>query len=212
MLCIYICIYLLYDYACRCSDTDGCVGYIYYIYCVYSSEVQLRHSLLDLIFLIMSTLRKNKLQTPATLVISRPRLPGSAHFFHHNHAQSLLFRMRQTLRRSCDACAKSKLGCDLRTPRCSRCMKKDNFCVYANQPLTLSPDELPATPTKDFIGFEGHGAQLTRSHSQLVNQPIGGSFDPFDSYPRTRLARTHVERLIQHCESARLFDIEVSDN
>jgi hypothetical protein len=82
--------------------------------------------------------------------------------------------MRKTLRRSCDACAKSKLSCDLRTPRCSRCIKRNaDTCSYANEPLSL-----PITP---------------------VNSGIQ-AFDPFDSYPKTRLPRARVQQLIQHCE------------
>ncbi|EAW12050.1 Zn(II)2Cys6 transcription factor domain-containing protein [Aspergillus clavatus NRRL 1] len=46
--------------------------------------------------------------------------------------------MRQTLRRSCAACAKAKHSCDLRTPRCSRCLKRQVPCLYANEPLTAS--------------------------------------------------------------------------
>ncbi|KAK0707318.1 hypothetical protein B0H67DRAFT_602680 [Lasiosphaeris hirsuta] len=77
--------------------------------------------------------------------------------------------MRQTLRRSCAACARAKHSCDLRTPRCSRCIKRRVPCVYANEPLTAVPEIM--------------ALRL-------------GSLDPFDSYPQTRLRRDHVQRLI----------------
>lgn len=86
--------------------------------------------------------------------------------------------MRLTLRRSCDACAKAKHSCDLRTPQCSRCVKRKSQCVYANRPLN--------PPARD--------QELMRAP-----QPASTALDPFDSYPPTRLPRAHVQRLIHHC-------------
>lgn len=116
---------------------------------------------------------------------------------HHECSHSQYFTMRQTLRRSCDSCARSKLSCDLRTPQCSRCLKRNSLCVYANQPLSVSPDEHspPAVSTALEV------TSYMEKTSLLCNQSIDRSFDPFDSFPRTRLARTHVQRLIRHCTS-----------
>ncbi|ETS74551.1 hypothetical protein PFICI_13035 [Pestalotiopsis fici W106-1] len=85
--------------------------------------------------------------------------------------------MRLTLRRSCNACAKAKHSCDLRTPQCSRCAKRKSQCVYANRPLN--------PPTRD-------------QELMKAPQPASTAFDPFDSYPPTRLPRAHVQRLIHH--------------
>ena len=122
--------------------------------------------------------------------------------------------MRTTLRRSCNACAKAKHSCDLRTPRCSRCIKRRVSCVYANEPLTLQAPEGP-----------GHGRTMINKASKvtciaqrdvkmsrkvhdgsvkLLNS-VDTSFDPFDSYPPTRLSRIHVQRLIHHCMPPRTF-------
>ncbi|KAK2001002.1 hypothetical protein LX36DRAFT_602190, partial [Colletotrichum falcatum] len=114
--------------------------------------------------------------------------------------------MRQTLRRSCAACARSKHGCDLRTPRCSRCVKRKVPCVYANEPLTAAPASSgsaapgdggaasasaspppPPSSSSSGAGRDGSGA--------LTNYRFG-SLDPFDSYPQTRLPREQVQRLI----------------
>ncbi|KAJ5822578.1 hypothetical protein N7447_004918 [Penicillium robsamsonii] len=43
-----------------------------------------------------------------------------------------------TLRRSCQACARSKRRCDQRWPRCTRCEAKGVNCEYVNEPLTVS--------------------------------------------------------------------------
>ncbi|KKK25587.1 hypothetical protein AOCH_000080 [Aspergillus ochraceoroseus] len=97
--------------------------------------------------------------------------------------------MRRTLRRSCAACAKSKHSCDLRTPRCSRCIKRDVNCVYANEPGKA----LPSSP--------GHGDRLSQHPVNRRGTLTGyriGSLDPFDSYPETRLSRQHVQRLIHN--------------
>ncbi|KAF4858724.1 hypothetical protein CGCSCA2_v007077 [Colletotrichum siamense] len=100
--------------------------------------------------------------------------------------------MRQTLRRSCDTCAKSKHSCDLRTPRCSRCVKRKILCVYANEPLTAPPPPPPpAAPGPDATGAARHH----HGSGALTSYRIG-SLDPFDSYPQTRLPREHVQRLI----------------
>ncbi|KAJ5151751.1 hypothetical protein N7492_010046 [Penicillium capsulatum] len=95
--------------------------------------------------------------------------------------------MRQTLRRSCAACAKSKHSCDLFTLRCSRCIKRNVECVYANEPWRPAP----ATSEQDYGQFS---APVERS-GPLIGGRLG-SFDPFDSYPPTRLRREHVQRLI----------------
>ena len=88
----------------------------------------------------------------------------------------------------CSECAKSKHSCDLRTPRCSRCIKRRAECVYANEPLTAP--EPNVQPSSD--------ASLARSSYRF------SSLDPFDSYPQTRLSRDHVQRLIHSCKSSSL--------
>ena len=96
--------------------------------------------------------------------------------------------MRQTLRRSCAACAKSKYRCDLSIPRCSRCVQRKVECAYANEPLTATitrvEDDAPSNPC-----------------TSLTNYRVW-SLDPFDSYPPTRLPREHVQRLIHSCTYA----------
>ncbi|KAF2029468.1 hypothetical protein EK21DRAFT_67601 [Setomelanomma holmii] len=108
--------------------------------------------------------------------------------------------MRTTLRRSCDACARSKLRCDLLLPQCSRCSKRSIDCLYANEPLSAS---LTA------------GVATTSTQSSPDSE--FASFDPFDSYPKTRLPRAHVQRLIQHFLSSITFqyyplDMDASSN
>ncbi|KAL2855228.1 hypothetical protein BJX68DRAFT_253827 [Aspergillus pseudodeflectus] len=98
--------------------------------------------------------------------------------------------MRRTLRRSCAACAKFKHSCDLRTPRCSRCIKRNVLCVYANEPLTAAATG-PAVP-----GSEERGSVRLLDGSGTLTGYRFGSLDPFDSYPSTRLPREHVQRLI----------------
>ncbi|KAG9846555.1 hypothetical protein KCU98_g6326, partial [Aureobasidium melanogenum] len=92
--------------------------------------------------------------------------------------------MRRTLRRSCAACARSKCSCDLRTPICSRCIKRRIHCEYANEPLTAPPttSRPDAAPSPIVL--------LPPDTSRF------SSLDPFDSYPQTRLSRQHVQRLI----------------
>ena len=93
--------------------------------------------------------------------------------------------MRHTLRRSCAACARSKHSCDLGTPRCSRCIKRNVRCVYANEPLTAAP----AVPD----------LESSLSLTSLTSGDHFASVDPFESYPPTRLPRAHVQRLIHSC-------------
>ena len=104
--------------------------------------------------------------------------------------------MRHTLRRSCAPCAKSKLSCDLGTPRCSRCVKRRAKCAYANEPLTAQTRK----PT-----LEGGGTLTSYSPASL---------DPFGSYPHTRLPRDHVQRLVHSCkchESSLLLKLRPGD-
>ncbi|KAK8856537.1 C6 zinc finger domain-containing protein [Apiospora arundinis] len=126
--------------------------------------------------------------------------------------------MRRTLRRSCEACARSKLSCDLRTPQCSRCLKRKAACSYANEPLSSPPDgQSPESPLDSSPSRGGHdrGAAAHKavpilsarngtpespiSEQLIISLPTSiSSLDPFDSFPKTRLPRQHVQRLIYH--------------
>jgi hypothetical protein len=127
----------------------------------------------------------------------------SSSFGHKGDVVPSRLTMHTTLRRSCDSCARSKLRCDLLLPQCSRCFKKspaNPICVYANVPLSSSlTDSLATVSTTPSSGSEGTVLQLSSSPELLVSNPGTQSFDPFDSYPQTRLPRAHVQRLIQHC-------------
>ncbi|KFX92173.1 hypothetical protein V490_05534 [Pseudogymnoascus sp. VKM F-3557] len=117
--------------------------------------------------------------------------------------------MRATLRRSCDACAKAKLSCDLRTPQCSRCVKKKSTCAYANEPLTTSSNGYASysstsgssTPTVEESSILARNGNIKSTFEEaptgLLNPAIA-SFDPFDSYPPARLPRVVVQHLIHH--------------
>lgn len=119
--------------------------------------------------------------------------------------------MRKTLRRSCAACAKAKHGCDLRTPKCSRCLKRSSDCIYANEPLTSTK-----VPIGD-IGSGFHAPQGSKPRTgSVLSGRSGGSvlpdlsdlspsldahlFDPFYSFPPTKLPRLRVQGLMQHCK------------
>lgn len=125
--------------------------------------------------------------------------------------------MHTTLRRSCTACAKSKFGCDLRTPRCSRCVKRKLLCHYANEPLTATTSPVAAAPGMGAAGSEpgtwpagdftdssnGLSSSSGTAASSNSSSPIAyysfGSVDPFNSCPPTRLPTAHVQRLVHAC-------------
>lgn len=119
--------------------------------------------------------------------------------------------MRMTLRRSCAACAKAKHSCDLRTPKCSRCVKRNCNCIYANEPLTSTTARLGD------IGNGFYAPQASKPHTgPILLSREGGNvsphlsdmsiffeahlFDPFDSYPSTNLSRLRVQGLMRHCK------------
>ena len=119
--------------------------------------------------------------------------------------------MRRTLRRSCAACAKAKHSCDLRTPKCSRCVKRTCSCIYANEPLTSTNARLGGnyneTQTPQALKSRMGSASLNGLPASLrpdlldMSTVFGArSFDPFDTYPSTNLPRLRVQGLIQHCE------------
>lgn len=122
--------------------------------------------------------------------------------------------MRTSLRRSCDACAKAKHSCDLQTPRCSRCIKRKSPCVYANQPLGSSSENASATQLVWSSRHIPHNSPASAEDGVVISRyqkpessvnlldPANASFDPFDSYPPTRLPRANVQQLIHHCEWA----------
>lgn len=129
--------------------------------------------------------------------------------------------MRTSLRRSCNACAKAKHRCDLQIPQCSRCMKRQSRCLYTNEPATSRPhDASPGTSgikelalknDSDFSAVTGKNNRATpiRFESLVrLENPSNEYLDPFSVYPTTRLARTHVQRLIHHCKT---FSITIKD-
>ncbi|EWZ86251.1 hypothetical protein FOCG_13178 [Fusarium oxysporum f. sp. radicis-lycopersici 26381] len=137
--------------------------------------------------------------------------------------------MRTSLRRSCNACAKAKHSCDLGTPKCSRCLKRKVTCIYANVPLSSSSTTSSSTPeqparSRSIEKYEVKTHSLKSRDLDSASQdsmelfaPAGNSFDPFDSYPATRLPRVHVQRLIQHFLSNISFqyyplDLNMSSN
>ncbi|KAF3062975.1 hypothetical protein CFAM422_010526 [Trichoderma lentiforme] len=128
--------------------------------------------------------------------------------------------MRTTLRRSCNACAKAKLGCDLRIPQCSRCIKRNSKCVYANKPLNSPLDAYGSSkevtsyspPAVDIVAEvisvlpqDGETISQFSENPAWIRNPATASFDPFDSYPPTRLPRLHVQRLIHRFLSSIAF-------
>jgi hypothetical protein len=132
-----------------------------------------------------------------------PCLPRSSSTARKSDAVPSYLTMRKTLRRSCDLCAKSKLRCDLLLPQCSRCFKKSpskSICIYANVPLSsLITDGFATAQNTPSPGSEGTVVQLSPNSELLVSDPGSQSFDPFVSYPQTRLPQAQVQRLIQHC-------------
>jgi hypothetical protein len=136
----------------------------------------------------------------------KPSAPVSSSFAYRHHAffDAILSAMRTTLRRSCDACARSKLRCDLLTPLCSRCNKTNKACVYANEPLSSSPSEHNSIASAAYLTDQHALAVLPFSNpSVFTHNPGVESFDPFDTYPTTRLPKAQVQRLIQHCKKLR---------
>jgi len=122
--------------------------------------------------------------------------------------------MRMTLRRSCAACAKAKHGCDLQTPKCSRCVKRNASCIYANEPLTasvaqggnngglltLSRNDLVSVSRSPLSSSDGANTLLSSSDAPALSMPIGALLDPFDSLPTTCVPRPRVQNLIYLCE------------
>lgn len=117
--------------------------------------------------------------------------------------------MRLTLRRSCDGCAKAKSRCDLQTPTCSRCMKRNVNCIFQNEPLT-STVSVPKNTNSLTKASPPVTTQSLLLESRVENRitvgvspfpiPVGAGFpDPFDSYPQTSLPRIRVQGLIHHC-------------
>ncbi|KAK2595459.1 hypothetical protein QQS21_006799 [Conoideocrella luteorostrata] len=113
--------------------------------------------------------------------------------------------MPTTLRRSCDSCARAKHRCDLQVPRCSRCLRRKVACVYANQPSSALRDFSDITTVAPY----DHGMSDTHTSTTLTAttesavpirlfETVDASLDPFDSYPTTKIPRTHVQRLIYH--------------
>lgn len=72
-----------------------------------------------------------------------------------------------TLRRSCQACARSKRRCDQRLPRCTRCLSKEVDCRYLNTPLT-APD-IPRQYIKKHVSS---GRQVTRNSPLPILLPL----------------------------------------
>ena len=126
--------------------------------------------------------------------------------------------MPTTLRRSCTGCAKAKLRCDLSTPQCQRCEKRNRRCEYANEPLTSGAAGRELIQTSNPHKATPESALLLNGSVPEVYPNVPGIctsfdahlFDPFDSYPTTSLSRLRVQGLMQHCMYSNNGFIELS--
>lgn len=60
--------------------------------------------------------------------------PGDLRDRHKRRCAKSATKVKVSKRKSCLACAQSKLGCDLGTPACSRCVSRGTNCEYAVPP------------------------------------------------------------------------------
>ncbi len=109
---------------------------------------------------------------------------------HRRRCVKSLGRSRPSKQKSCFACASSKLKCDMATPQCTRCLRKELTCEYPNVPqpcqLTPSDDELVSfgEPTTR-LGVKDKPNQEPSNIPQSVSPSTTGP----DSWIKSRIAR-----------------------
>lgn len=91
-------------------------------------------------------------------------LPGDLRDRHKRRCARSSHKVKLSKRKSCSACCQSKLGCDLGTPACSRCVGRGTTCEYAvPPPSALSsatarpPNILTGAPTSQSCEQNGQG-------------------------------------------------------
>lgn len=103
------------------------------------------------------------------------RLIGDLRDRHKRRCARSSQKVKVSKRKSCLACAQSKLGCDLDTPSCSRCVGRGTNCEYAvPPPSALSsviprPSSFPAhSPTSRYDHRTGHDFLSYGKHSNSL--------------------------------------------
>ncbi|KAF9016641.1 hypothetical protein BDZ89DRAFT_1075398 [Hymenopellis radicata] len=101
--------------------------------------------------------------------------------------------MQRSRRKSCQACAESKVKCDLQFP-CSKCCSRGKTCFFVNDPAISRSKKCQSEEKKRWEGSETYGSQTSASttpsptsHSfpQYASSPSSSSSSLYDASPRT---------------------------
>lgn len=79
-------------------------------------------------------------------------------------------KVKVSKRKSCLACAQSKLGCDLGTPACSRCVSRGTNCEYAVPPPSALATAAAVGAAGTLPSKSGPGRLLSQSSLQAVRK------------------------------------------
>lgn len=107
--------------------------------------------------------------------------PGDLRDRHKRRCAKSATKIKVSKRKSCLACAQSKLGCDLDTPACSRCVSRGTKCEYAVPPPSALQGGLPKQMT---ARSHPHLAlQTAQRASSYVKQSAGYQYHPDNGHP-----------------------------
>lgn len=108
-------------------------------------------------------------------------LPGDLRDRHKRRCAKSSTKVKVSKRKSCLACAQSKLGCDLDTPACSRCVSRGTKCEYAVPPPSALQGGLPKQMT---ARSHPHLAlQTAQRASSFVKQNAGYQYHANNGHP-----------------------------
>lgn len=110
-------------------------------------------------------------------------VPGDLRDRHKRRCAKSATKVKVSKRKSCLACAQSKLGCDLDTPACSRCVSRGTNCEYA-VPRPCALTSVGGVP-KQMVARSHSQAALQAAHraSSYAKQNVGYQYHANSSHP-----------------------------
>lgn len=112
---------------------------------------------------------------------------------------------KRSRRKSCQACADSKIKCDLQRPICSKCKSRDKECIFVTEPTNASRRSEVQTMDMNLVqesSFEGKNLdsisreKLLRLATQgLSIADLNGLSSNFDPFPPPDLTSTNLSSL-----------------
>jgi hypothetical protein len=135
---------------------------------------------------------------------------------HRRRCEKSIDKVRVPKKKSCGACGRSKVKCDLQTPACERCRKRKLACVYSTDTVIVSPlasaveDTCPPSVITDPLLMPNSDPNAG-FHWSLSDVPIPSTSEPMEDATDTVLDDTAMDDIMTMAWNSAEFNEPSSD-